>query len=343
MPSKVAVLGAGVIGLAVGVRLLEEVKDVSVTVFADLTGNETTSRGSGGLWQPYSLGDTPGDLVLHWGRDTFQHLLGIFNSVVGATAGTQLVSGYQLWQVYEPDPIWKDVAPSFRHLTARELATFPGSHWTHGWKWTTVVTDMQMYMKYLLHRFVQAGGVLRKQTVNSLTELADYDLMVNCGGLLAGKMFDDNKVVPVRGQVMRVEAPWVKHYYNSDSQYYIIPNVDTVVLGGTTQKNNWDTTVSQEDKARIMENVCKMVPSLRDAKVVQDWVGLRPYREPVRLELSYHEVKLANGRSKVFPVVHNYGHGGSGVTLHWGCAADAVQLVRQHLAHKVEALPAAKL
>ena len=58
-------------------------------------------------------------------------------------------------QVYEPDPIWKDVAPSFRHLTARELATFPGSHWTHGWKWTTVVTDMQMYMKYLLHRFVQ--------------------------------------------------------------------------------------------------------------------------------------------------------------------------------------------
>lgn len=56
MPSKVAVLGAGVIGLAVGVRLLEEVKDVSVTVFADLTGNETTSRGSGGLWQPYSLG-----------------------------------------------------------------------------------------------------------------------------------------------------------------------------------------------------------------------------------------------------------------------------------------------
>lgn len=61
--------------------------------------------------------------------------------------------------------------------------------------------------------------------------------------------------------------------------------------------------------------------------------------------LSFHglQVKLANGRSKVFPVVHNYGHGGSGVTLHWGCAADAVQLVRQHLAHKVEALPAAKL
>ena len=58
-------------------------------------------------------------------------------------------------QEYKADPIWKDVAPSFRHLTARELATFPTSDWKHGWKWTTVITDMQMYMKYLMRRFVQ--------------------------------------------------------------------------------------------------------------------------------------------------------------------------------------------
>ena len=44
-------------------------------------------------------GDTPGDLVLRWGQDTFQHLLALFNSPDGANAGTQLVSGYQLWQV----------------------------------------------------------------------------------------------------------------------------------------------------------------------------------------------------------------------------------------------------
>lgn len=45
-----------------------------------------------------------------------------------------------------------------------------------------------------------------------------------------------------------------------------------------------------QDSAGIMDNVCKLVPSLRDAKVVREWVGLRPYREPVRLELQHHEV-----------------------------------------------------
>lgn len=30
-------------------------------------------------------------------------------------------------------------------------------------------------------------------------------------------------------------------------------------------------------------------------------------------------------------IVHNYGHGGAGVTLHWGCAGDTVALVRRLL------------
>ena len=46
--------------------------------------------------------------------------------------------------------------------------------------------------------------------------------------------------------MIRVRAPWVKHYMNANMENYIIPNTDSVVLGGTTQKGNWDTTVSQE-------------------------------------------------------------------------------------------------
>lgn len=33
-----------------------------------------------------------------------------------------------------------------------------------------------------------------------------------------------------------MRAPWVKNYYNIDGSHYIIPNIDSVVLGGTTQE-----------------------------------------------------------------------------------------------------------
>lgn len=49
-----------------------------------------------------------------------------------------------------------------------------------------------------------------------------------------------------RGQVMRVKAPWIKHYYNNNGQFYVIPNLETVVLGGTTQKDDWNTTISEQ-------------------------------------------------------------------------------------------------
>ncbi len=47
-------------------------------------------------------------------------------------------------------------------------------------------------------------------------------------------------------------------------------------------------------------------------------VGLRPVRPSVRLE------KEQVGENKT--VVHNYGHGGAGYTLSWGCAMEVVEL-----------------
>lgn len=56
-------------------------------------------------------------------------------------------------------------------------------------------------------------------------------------------------------------------------------------------------------------------------------VGLRPLRTSgVRLERD--DLTLATSG---VPVVHNYGHGGSGITLHWGCAQEAVAMVSEEL------------
>src|SRR5436853_2082873 len=58
-------------------------------------------------------------------------------------------------------------------------------------------------------------------------------------------------------------------------------------------------------------------------RIIREVVGLRPYRaEGFVVEAERIGPKF---------LVHNYGHGGAGITLSWGTASLAVDLVRQYL------------
>ena len=80
----------------------------------------------------------------------------------------------------------------------------------------------------------------------------------------------------------------------------------------------------------------------QDCPIVSENVGLRPCRKGgVRFELEEIQDKKVNilvGRiffiSNIEKVLHNYGHGGSGVTLSWGCAGHVLALVETVFKHK---------
>ena len=72
-------------------------------------------------------------------------------------------------------------------------------------------------------------------------------------------------------------------------------------------------------------------------------MGLRPGRDSVRLETELMTVASTSSITSTLigfqskedrqsmRVVHNYGHGGGGITLSWGCAGHAVRLIQQLL------------
>ena len=64
---------------------------------------------------------------------------------------------------------------------------------------------------------------------------------------------------------------------------------------------------------------CSRLLNIDKPKVFAERVGLRPFRKSgVRLERD----QLSDGRT----VIHNYGHGGAGFTLSWGCAEEVCGL-----------------
>jgi hypothetical protein len=64
----------------------------------------------------------------------------------------------------------------------------------------------------------------------------------------------------------------MKHVWFVDDEFYVIPNVGTVVVGGTQQRGNYNDRVDPVDTERIWATVTRLWPALSAADVVQDWV-----------------------------------------------------------------------
>ncbi|XP_071119046.1 D-aspartate oxidase-like isoform X1 [Haliotis cracherodii] len=330
MGKTVCVVGAGVSGLSSAVCVQRQCPEVQVTLVADKFSPDTTSDVAGGIWEPYCLGDTPEDLIKAWSTVTWDYLLGIYNSPVAGRVGCQLMSGYTLSDGDSPDPDYKDQVFGYRQLTANELEQFPLAR--SGSFHTSLQIDVELYLAWLLARFKCQGGRVQQRKVHSLEEMAgQYDVVVNCTGLGSYTLVQDTALKPVRGQVLRMHAPWVKHFYLLLSPKalptYIFPGSRSLVVGGVAQEGDWNTDVDEADHRGILQRALSLLPSLKGVKIESDKVGLRPSRTQVRLETQ--PLKMKSGIT--LPVVHNYGHGGAGITLHWGCAQHTARLVKEAL------------
>jgi D-amino-acid oxidase len=186
------------------------------------------------------------------------------------------------------------------------------------------LAEMPSYLPWLLHRFQATGGRVEHRRLGSLAELADQaPVLVNCSGLGARRLVGDLSVVPVRGQIVRVSNPGlslsVRDEEHPGGRAYVHPRARDCILGGTLEEGSWDERPDPATARAILRRCRDLVPELVHARVLEHVVGLRPARPTVRLELD----ESSRGGQRV---IHNYGHGGSGITLSWGCAEDVAAL-----------------
>jgi D-amino-acid oxidase len=311
----IAVIGAGVTGLTTAVQLAEA--GWAVTVLTKDPPAETTSAAAGAMWGPYLV--EPRDRVQIWASHTLRILTSLART---PGTGVRLTPGIEASRTITQPPEFLEMLDNVHTCQPGELP--PG--FVTGWRYTVPLIDMDLYLPYLQDRLTAAGGTIRQHTVTDLAETARHaPVVVNAAGLGARDLAGDASLVPIRGQLVVMDNPGITEFFTEDTGWspdllHLYPHGDRLILGGVAQEGNWDLQPSRETAEAIIRRCASIDPRIAGLPIRGHRVGLRPTRPAIRCEV--------DSAVSDYHLLHNYGHGGAGVSLSWGCAAEIAELVR---------------
>jgi glycine oxidase len=104
--------------------------------------------------------------------------------------------------------------------------------------------------------------------------------VVNCAGAWSGQITPlAFPTRPVKGQMLCLAAParsLLKHVVRSP-EIYLIPRSDgRIIVGTTVEDAGFDKRTDVATIQRLHRDAVAVVPELRNAKILEDWAGLRP-------------------------------------------------------------------
>lgn len=202
---------------------------------------------------------------------------------------------------HEPTPWWHDIVFGFQRLSLESLQQLTNEHkpikdYATGFAYSTFTCEPTKLMNHYRNVLMMQRNVsFHTKKLSSMKCLDSLDigentLIINCFGLGAKAFSRDPNLIPIRGQVQKIQTTGIFHSFANDF-CYIIPNTNSITLGGTKQKSS-DTRVCPLDRSSIRKNCEMIVPSLQHATLIKDVVGLRPLRSTgVRLQMDFYHGK----------------------------------------------------
>lgn len=315
---NILVIGCGVSGLTTGLCLLEAGHTVSI--WAKELPPFTTSNVAAAVWYPYKA--YPVERVTAWGKEALRKFKELQSN---KESGIFMANFLEVKPAPSADPWWVTAVEDFRHASQEELPF----GYPDGYSFEAPVIDTLVYLDYLVRMFQAQKGQIVQCTLTSLAQaFAQSDIVVNCSGLGARELVEDHDLHPAKGQIVRIKPNGFRRVLvdeeGPNSLAYIVPRTHDIVLGGTYEEQNESLEVDPEETRTILHRCAKLAPAfaaVTHEDIVSVVCGLRPVRSTVRVEAE----RISPDRL----LVHNYGHGGAGITLSWGCATEVVRLIAE--------------
>src|SRR5438046_7114311 len=312
MERRVAIVGAGVSGLTCGVLFAEH--GYHIANFAKETGQQTTSGAAAALWCPYDA--EPAEKVIAWALQTYKVLADLSKN---SRSGVSMIELRQFSRTGEIQiPQWA-IRLGARQINRDEV--LPA--FTSGFMMNVPLMDTTIYLDYLAKRFLAAGGEINGDVRFEKPEAVspEFHLVINCSGIGAKTLVPDADLEPHRGQVAivpKIDNLSCAIVCDDAPLMYAIPRSSDCVFGGTNEISD-NCEADPTSTSRIVAE-CSGILKIDKPRVRAERVGLRPFRKSgVRLERG----KFRDGRA----VITNYGDGGPGFHLSWGCAEEVFRLI----------------
>ena len=265
---RVAVLGSGAVGLATA-RLLQE-RGYEVKIYAKELPPNTTSNIAGAQWYPFLVSDsdrrTPEFVrqLVETARVAHRR----FQLMVGDRYGVRWMPNY--YAQSEPfdangrfgagNPLREFLVD----LTAIERGAnpFPLPNVERAQQ---MMIEPSVYLPAVMNDFFIAGGKIAVQEFKSAREIAALpeSVIVNCTGLGARSLFNDQELIPVKGQLTVLLPQAQVNYAVLFGDYYMFPRSDGILLGGTHERDIWTLAPNLDAKRRVMSEHQKFFSGMK--------------------------------------------------------------------------------
>jgi glycine/D-amino acid oxidase-like deaminating enzyme len=256
----VAVLGAGVMGLSTA-RLVQEA-GFPVTIYAAALPPDTTSNIAGGQFHPFSVfreGEVTPEFMGQFVR-AVDYSWRRFQIMVGDDYGIHWLPTY----VEADSPEEKVIAnfPPVNRMLSPAEHPFPLDSVR---RYDTMYVETGRYLRQMLRDVQIAGGKIEVRKFAAPADIAALpeSLVFNCTGLGSRDLFGDADLHPARGQLAILEPQLEVNYAALGDFGYMFPRADGIILGGTFELDQWDTTPQPAAIARIVASQKRFFESFR--------------------------------------------------------------------------------
>ncbi|WP_445167239.1 glycine oxidase ThiO [Mycolicibacterium sp. Dal123E01] len=300
MNDSLAVIGGGVIGLAVARRAALD--GLSVRVHRGSGGGQRSDPGNigshgaswvaGGMLAPHSEGWPGEEKLLQLGLESLRlwhadFLDGLPDDVV--TARESLVVGVDRADATDLRTVADWLSAQGQSVTvtttARDTEPLLAQGIRHGFIAADELAVDNRKLVAALEAHCEQLGVRWAPAVQQLDEARDgADTVVIANGIDAPTLWPGLQVRPVKGEVLRLRwrrgcMPVPQRVIRArvhGRSVYLVPRADGIVIGATQYEHGRDTAPAVAGVRELLDDACEVIPALGEYELAECAAGLRP-------------------------------------------------------------------